>query len=111
VAKRGFLISFTATPRLPTGVHRILNWAEDLFRVVTRNGWGTVEDLDWSTDEVWVIAASPRVTGSLTAAISRTLKHSNLFDDATVTKLATDEDWRGYETFQSQRAARRLTRR
>jgi hypothetical protein len=97
VAKRGFLITFPASLQDETGIHRIRNWAEDVFREVTRQRWGAVEDPDTVTDRLWVIAASPRVTGDLAKLITRTLKSSHLLDDAAVTKLATDEDWAGLQ--------------
>jgi hypothetical protein len=111
VAKRGFLIKFGARLRTDTGVHRIRNWAEDLFRTVKREQWGAVDDPDECTDTVWVVAASPRVTGDLAKAIRRALKNSNLLDDAVVTKLSKNNDWTEYEAHLSQHSARRLTRR
>lgn len=109
MAKRGFLITFQAALQSDTGIHRIRNWAEDLFREVTRRRWGTVDDPDTVTDRLWVIAASPRVTGDLAKLMTRTLRDSNLLDDATVTKLATTEDWADYQVSASTKAARRLT--
>jgi hypothetical protein len=111
VAKRGFLITFAVALHTDTGIHRVRNWAEDLFRTVTREKWGTVEDPDGATDSIWVVAASPRMTGDLAKAITRTLRSSNLLDYAVVRKLTKDEDWSEYEAHLSQQSARRLTKR
>jgi hypothetical protein len=111
VAKRGFLITFAVAPHTDTGIHRIRNWAEDLFRTVRRENWGTVSDPDTATDSVWVVAASARVTGDLAKAITRTLRNGNLLDDAVVRKLTRDEDWTEHEAHLSQQSARRLTKR
>ena len=94
VARQGFCVAFTGEH-----VSRIRDWAEELFREVTRQRWGTVEDIDRSTDRVWVVAASKRVTGDLAKAILRTLRHSHLLDVATVRKLRSDVDWQEYDAF------------
>lgn len=86
MAKRGFQIVFPDIG--PAGIHRIRNWAENLYWEVSRKGWGTVEDLDRATDTVWVFASSARVTGDLAKAIRRTLRHAHLLEQATIAKFS-----------------------
>jgi hypothetical protein len=92
VAKRGFLVTFTSVGSADSGIHRIRNWAEDLYREVMQRVWGTVEPLDTATDRVWVTASSARVMGDLGLAVRRSLKKHHLFADAVVTKLTTSAE-------------------
>jgi len=102
MARKGFLVAFPERGRGEPGIDRIRNWAEDLFHQVRRNSLGSVVDPDRSTDKVWVVAASPRATGDLAAAIRRSLQQHELYDNATVTKLVAPGEWAEYETFLSQ---------
>ena len=88
MAKPGFLVSFAGISRDDSRVHRIRNWAEDLYLQANRNGWGTVENLDAAVDTVCVVASSPRALGNLAGAIKRSLRHHNLLEDAVVEKLS-----------------------
>jgi hypothetical protein len=106
----GFSVTFTPPVLDGAYIHRVRNWAEELFREVHRRQWGAVEDIDRSTDTVWVLAASPKVTGDLAKEIHRSLRRGNLLQDATVRKLTTTEDWDEYAAFAPE-AGRRPTRR
>jgi hypothetical protein len=69
VVKRGFSIAFPGLGEQDAGVHRIRNWAEDLFGEVRRRGWGqpvaaTVEAI---VEYSWVAEGK-------TTPISRTYK-------------------------------------
>jgi hypothetical protein len=86
VAKRGFLVTFGGSGGEPD-VHRIRNWAEDLFVDARTRGYGTVENADSALDRVWVVASSGRALGDLAQAIRRSLGRHNLLDHAIVSKL------------------------
>jgi hypothetical protein len=87
MANRGFLITFVHPGGQPPDSHRIRNWAEDLLVAAETNGWGTVANPDTATDRVWALASSDRTLGDLGQAVRRTLRHHNLLDEATVTKI------------------------
>ncbi len=107
MTQRGFVITFPACEPEGPGIDRIRNWAEDLFRHITRKGLGNVEDPNRSTDKVWVVAATPRATGDLVTAIRRSLKQHNLEGSARVSKLADPGAWAEYETFRALGGVRR----
>jgi hypothetical protein len=88
VARPGFLVTFAVMGREDSAVHRIRNWAEDLYRQANQNGWGTVENPDTAVDTVCVVASSPRALGNLAGAVRRSLRHHKLLDDAVVEKLS-----------------------
>ena len=88
MANRGFLITFVYPGGQPPDSHRIRDWAEDLLVAAHTNGWGTVTNPDTATDQVFVMASSDRALGDLGQAVRRTLRHHNLLEEATVTKVS-----------------------
>ena len=92
MARPGFLVSFAVISREDSGVHRIRNWAEDLYRQANQNGWGTVENPDTAVDTVCVVASSSRALGNLVGAVKRSLRHHKLLEDAVVERLSGSAD-------------------
>jgi hypothetical protein len=58
--------------------HRILNFAEDLHRLIVRRGWGEMSDIDRASETVWVEIKSKRHLGECWAIIRKELaRHFN----------------------------------
>jgi hypothetical protein len=87
---KGFIVSFPDVGGdTAAHVHRVRNWAEDLWHEAHDKGWGIVENADTATDRVSVAVANGRKLGDMSQAIRRSLRKHNLLKEALIAKAPT----------------------
>ena len=68
-------------------VHRVRNFAEDLYRQIQLTGLGTVQDIDRATDLVLVEIHHSRDLGTVRGILKKEIQRHHYGPDAVVQRL------------------------
>ena len=84
---KALLISLPAAANDNTLVHRFRNFAEDIYREFTPAGVADVPDMDSAVTELHVTISATRHLRTVTTFVTKTLRHHNLSELASVSRL------------------------
>ena len=86
MAKPVFMIQFPS-PASPDLMHRVLNYAEDVFRGLRDKGIGSIDDIDNYASGCFIVRVSAsRHIGEVSSLISSLLVHHNLESQGIVSR-------------------------
>lgn len=73
-------------PQTPDLIHRVRNFAEDLYHKIEVAGMGTVPDIDGVTDQISIEIAQTRHIGVVATIVNKERHRHGFETDAVVTR-------------------------
>jgi hypothetical protein len=86
MSKPAYIIRFPSSPSTEL-VHRVQNWAEDVFLALRDESLGAVPNMDTATTEVRIEVAASRHLGRVLQILRLHLARHNLAESASVSRV------------------------